>query len=229
MRKIFLALILLFSLTVPSFVQASAATTTLSVKSVKKYGYSTVNRTVYASESTKAKKLGTLKKKTHVYVYSSRKGYYKVKFNHKNGYIPTSRLRIGFADGWKAPVLKSKWSPNHETNLKTLQNELGFKEGGTVYGVKGYSNAINIVDEGGKYEVNITFYGWEDTKYIPQTYRVPIVAKELFKLYFGNDATKVWDYFDKNDIPDNFTAGGRKVHAYASESVGSITLQILKK
>lgn len=54
---------------------------------------------------------------------------------------------------------------------------------------------------------------WENTE-IPQSYRIPIVMKEVFKLYFGKDATRVWNYTDKDNITEKFTSNGRKVHVY---------------
>lgn len=139
------------------------------------------------------------------------------------------RLRV-YPDGWVAPVLKSSWSPNHETNLKTLQNELGFKNGGMTYGVTGRSEAIHVIEESpsSPYEVSIVFYMWQDSM-IPESYRIPVVAKELFKLYFGNDATRVWNYLNKGEIPDHFTANGRKVDVLVSQYEGSLLLQVGRK
>jgi hypothetical protein len=61
---------------------------------------------------------------------------------------------------------------------------------------------------------------------LPNSYRIPVVAKELFKLYFAKDADRVWNYFNKNDIPEQFTANGFKVTAVYSSATGSITLML---
>ncbi|MCS1391977.1 S-layer homology domain-containing protein [Lysinibacillus boronitolerans] len=134
-----------------------------------------------------------------------------------------------YLDGWTAPVLQSKWSPNSADNFKVLENELGFSEGGHFFNVMGKQHAIVVNGGDSENEVTFKYYGWEDTKVIPQSYRIPIVSKELFKLYFEEDATRVWNYFNDNDIPAHFTANGRTVKATFIELDGSIYLQVGKK
>jgi Copper amine oxidase N-terminal domain len=128
---------------------------------------------------------------------------------------------------WVAPVLKSAWSPNPAVNYATLQNELGFTSGGRVYAIDGHSQAIQVVSQGttGSYEVGIKFMFWTDPN-LAQSNRIPIVAKELFKLYFGGDANRVWNYFNSNDIPDQFNANGRTVKATYVASEGAIYLEV---
>ncbi len=63
---------------------------------------------------------------------------------------------------------------------------------------------------------------------LPQAYRIPVVAKELFNLYFGDVATRVWNYFNADDIPEQFTANRRTVKALFSEADGYIYLQVGK-
>lgn len=135
-----------------------------------------------------------------------------------------------YPDDWVAPLLKSEWSPSHAMNLKTLQNELGFENDGRTYGVTGRSEAVQVIGQApsGPYEVELLLYMWTDSA-IPESYRIPIVAKELFKLYFGNDATKVWNYCNSGNIPDHFTANGRNVDVYVSSSTGGLTFQVGRK
>ena len=123
-----------------------------------------------------------------------------------------------YPDGWTAPVLKSAWSPNMATNYATLENELGFVDGGSIFTFDTVPQAIAVIGN------SPTSNGL-----IPEAYRVPIVAKELFKLYFEKDYMTVWNYFDKNDIPDNFTANGRNVHALYDDKTGAIVLQVGRK
>lgn len=132
-----------------------------------------------------------------------------------------------YPDGWVAPVLKSSWSSDPAKNYETLENELGFANEGTRYNIPGKTGAIHVISQGssGSYEVGITFYGWEDSA-IPASYRVPIVAKELFKLYFKNDATRVWNYLNNGEIPDQFTANGRIVKTTVSSTHGSLHLEV---
>lgn len=133
-----------------------------------------------------------------------------------------------YPDGWVAPVLKSAWSPNPATNFATLQNELGFYEGGHFYGIKGKSRNIIVNGDSGENEVTFIFYSWTDRN-LPDSYRIPIVAKELFKLYFGADAERVWNYNNNNDIPEQFTANGRTVKVSYIEVNGSVYFQVGKK
>ncbi|MFJ8235536.1 hypothetical protein ACIQ34_07285 [Ureibacillus sp. NPDC094379] len=73
----------------------------------------------------------------------------------------------------------------------------------------------------GSYEVGLRFRMWDGDAggELKQAYRVPIVAKELFKLYFAGDTNRVWNYLDSGEIPDTFTANGRTVQAFASYGV----------
>ena len=74
--------------------------------------------------------------------------------------------------------------------------------------------------------MNINFYAWE-TDLMPKTsYRIPIVTKELFKLYFGSDANRVYNYIVNNNIPSSFTAGGFNVKYVASG--GAYVFQLTK-
>lgn len=135
-----------------------------------------------------------------------------------------------YPDGWVAPVLKSTWSSDPDTNYTTLVNELGFTSGGRVYSINGHSKAIQVISQGttGSYEVGIKFMFWTDPN-LKEAYRIPIVAKELFKLYFGGDATRVWNYFNSNDIPEQFTANGRSIKTSYSPADGAIYLEVSKK
>lgn len=129
-----------------------------------------------------------------------------------------------YPDRWVAPLLKSAWSQDPAINFKTLEDELGFGGEGHYYGVQGASRAIMVNEESGSLEVTIVYQGW-NSNYIPESYRIPIVAKELFKLYFGADGDRVWHYFNNNDIPEQFTADGR----IDVEVDGSVYLEVGRK
>lgn len=134
-----------------------------------------------------------------------------------------------YPDGWVAPILKTPWSSDLAVNYQTLQNELGFNSR-SVYSIPSYPGAINVIgqSESSPHEVGIKFYFWADS-YLKESYRIPVVAKELFKLYFAGDANRVWNYFNSDDIPEKFTANGRNVTASYSPADGSIILYVGKK
>nr|WP_106782794.1 stalk domain-containing protein [Lysinibacillus timonensis] len=168
------------------------------------------------------------------YIYGEQDGLYKIKVGKHLGYVDKDVVKIGktpakgkmYADGWVAPTLKSKWSKDPQVNYKTLQNELGFTQNGIVYDIFGAVRGIEVIYDGSStQEVGMSFFLWKDPS-IEQSYRIPIVAKELFKLYFEKDADKVWNYFNNNDIPEKFTANGRTVKAQFVEATGSIYLQV---
>ncbi|PLS19726.1 hypothetical protein CVD28_04755 [Bacillus sp. M6-12] len=131
---------------------------------------------------------------------------------------------------WVAPVLKSAWSPNHATNLATLKNELGFRDDGSKYSLPEYPGAMYVIERSpdSPYEVDLTWKFWT-SKSLATSYRIPIVSKELFKLYFGSDANRVWNYFNSNDIPDTFTANGRTVEAGFDATTGTVYLKVGRK
>ncbi|WP_114571804.1 SH3 domain-containing protein [Exiguobacterium flavidum] len=203
------------------------------VIAIDKGAYATSTQYVYTSQSTKSKRLVKVNKNQNVYVLSSQSGWYRVLSGGKNGWVVAKHFKIGtyvskpaagkpYPDGWTAPVLKSSWNSDHEKNLQTLQNELGFRDGGHVYTLPEYpQGAIHVWQE--DKIVALSFYFWQDVA-LPSSYRVPIVAKELFKLYFGSDAMKVWNYFNRGDVPESFTANRFKVKASYNPMTGSLTL-----
>ncbi|WP_052130236.1 copper amine oxidase N-terminal domain-containing protein [Ureibacillus sinduriensis] len=131
-----------------------------------------------------------------------------------------------YPDGWVAPVLKTPWSSDPAVNFRTLENELGFNNRG-VYSLPSYPGVISVIGQSSSSsnEVGIKFMGWTDPA-LKYSERIPVVAKEVFKLYFGSDANRVWNYFNSNDIPEQFTANGRKVTATFSPADGSVSLTL---
>ncbi|MBB2482781.1 hypothetical protein H5P36_21685 [Bacillus sp. APMAM] len=43
------------------------------------------------------------------------------------------------------------------------------------------------------------------------------------------DATRVWNYCNKGDVPEKFTANGRKVKVSFIQSTGSLYFEVGKK
>jgi uncharacterized protein YgiM (DUF1202 family) len=204
---------------------------------INKDGHATSVQKVYTSQNTKSKVVGLFKANQNMYILASQNGWYQVKYGKTTGWVIAKYFKVGkyvapattgkkYPDGWTAPVLKSAWSSNHATNMATLQKELGFK--GNFYGIYGKQHAITVNGGYSNDEVTFKYYLWNDQD-LAESYRIPVVSKELFKLYFGADATRVWNYFNSNDIPDTFTANGRTVKASFIESDGSIYIQVGKK
>jgi hypothetical protein len=129
-----------------------------------------------------------------------------------------------YPDGWVAPVLKSSWTPNKEKNREIFEKELGFEDG-VYYHIPGQHFAITIYDQDDKSDVLIAYRVWQ-SKSLPASYRIPIVSRELFKFYFGKDADRVWNYFNKNDIPEKFTANGRTVKVEWNEVDARLYVEI---
>lgn len=161
---------------------------TLPATSVKKYGHMLSKQTVYASKSTSSKSIGTIRKNKNVYVYASQSGWYQVKIGEKKGWVKTSTIKMGkyvanttagkkYSDGWVAPVLKSKWSSNEDKNFKAFEKELGFEDG-VYFNISGQPYVVTIQRNHSKAEVEIMFKAWENTT-LKQSYRIPVVSKEL--------------------------------------------------
>lgn len=203
-------------------------------ENVKKTGYATKWALVSPAPGS-ITDVTTVVKNQQVYIARAQGNWYKIKVGNQSGFVKKDALKIGkspakgkmYEDGWFAPTLKSKWSKESQVNQKTLENELGFDKGGITFSIFGKSKVIQVIDQGpdASYEVDIAFYGWQ-SKTLKQSYRIPIVAKELFKLYFEKDANRVWNYFNNNDIPERFTANGRTVTAFYSEGTGAIYLTV---
>ncbi len=146
-----------------------------------------------------------------------------------------------YPDGWTAPVLTESWSPELSAHyeageFKLFQDELGFGDNGHWYSIPGQKYAITIGDSGVAghgAEVQISFTMWGPDKYdpnwepgVPDAYRIPVIAEQLFKFYFGNDWKTVWDYYNNNNIPDKFTANGRTCYSSYASATGQVILDV---
>ena len=109
-------------------------------------------------------------------------------------------------------------------NYETLSNELGFREDGITFSIPEYRNVIQVVSNGGT-SVDLVFYAWEDPALPKTSYRIPIVTKELFKLYFGSDANLVFNYFETGDAPETFKANGFNVRIVQADGSTSLWLR----
>ncbi|MEF2969097.1 S-layer homology domain-containing protein [Paenibacillus sp. M1] len=141
-----------------------------------------------------------------------------------------------YPGGWKAPQLTSKWSSNPADNFKAFENELGFTDGGRYYSVTGMHHAITVMDQSDSKdtEVTLSFTGWgtppgKPDATVSESFKIPVVSAQLFRFYFEDKWKSVWDYFNRNDIPEQFTLNGRKVNVSYSHLTGIMTVEIGRK
>ena len=154
--------------------------------------------------------------------------YVSLNIGYKPVLTPTGKT---YSDGWTAPVLKSKWTPDHEVNMGIFETELGLKNSGEIFGIKGSSRALLVqsgASFGKQFEASIWLKGWESAE-LKESYRIPVISYELFKFYFEKDADKVLNYFNKNSIPEKFTANGRNCEVFYDEVGGNLILKIGNK
>ncbi|MBB6678535.1 S-layer homology domain-containing protein [Cohnella lubricantis] len=141
-----------------------------------------------------------------------------------------------YPGGWKAPQLTSKWSSNSADNFKAFENELGFIDGGRYYSITGAHHAITVIDQSDSKdtEVILQFTGWgtppgKPDAMVSESFKIPVVSAQLFRFYFEDKWKSVWDYFNRNDIPEQFTLNGRQVNVSYSHLTGIMTVGIGRK
>ncbi|MFD0959998.1 S-layer homology domain-containing protein [Paenibacillus chungangensis] len=162
--------------------------------------------------------------------YFGDKGQYPTTFN----FDPLNPL-TKYPGGWKAPQLKSSWSSKPEDNYKAFARDLGFTNNGRSYGVPGFMRAITLIDSSDKKtEVTIKLYGWgtppgQPNEEISESFKIPVISAQLFHFYFGDQWETIWNYFNRNDIPEQFTLNGRSVDVSYFELEGSISVKIGRK
>jgi len=129
-----------------------------------------------------------------------------------------------YPDGWTAPVLRTEWTTSdYAHNIGLFNRELGFVN--NAWHVPGQQRTIVVGNNFAGYEADIAFSIWENDD-IATSYRVPVIAEELFEFYFGEDANRVLGYFNRKNIPQEFTAGGRKVDVFFSGGDGTLILKV---
>jgi len=144
-----------------------------------------------------------------------------------SGTTPTPSTSTGktYPDGWTAPVLKSKWKNDVDYNKSVLKNELGFRDG-WLYDIKSQPSVIVVGFVNEDYDVKISHSGWLSDM-ITQSYRVPIVTKELLEFYFEKDAQKVFNYYEKGNFPnDAIILNKRTVKFSTSEADGKLIMEV---
>ncbi|MBP1308721.1 hypothetical protein JOD82_001741 [Paenibacillus sp. 1182] len=124
---------------------------------------------------------------------------------------PTSSVkedpRYPFPKGWTPPQLQSKWSADKQKNMEILANELEFKNlgAGASYSPYGFGASAILMSAQNyeEYDTRIQFDVWKGSKYTVEDYKIPYIARELFKLYFPTKYNDIWTivdnaYNDKN-------------------------------
>ncbi|WCK57395.1 S-layer homology domain-containing protein (plasmid) [Aneurinibacillus sp. Ricciae_BoGa-3] len=156
----------------------------------------------------------------------------------ENSVSPTNvvdnSVGLTYPDGWTAPVLKSSWTNDEQKNFQILSNELGFEKTptGLTYSIPtGIRNAITISGSKDGYELKLQYFLWHDEAFdkvhhMTGNYRIPVVSKELFKLYFGKEYMTIWNYYNTGKFPNNgsFTLNGREVKVYWNNQDGLTAL-----
>lgn len=123
-----------------------------------------------------------------------------------------------YPDGWVAPVLNHTWSSNPAENRQALQQQLGFDQN-MAYNIPQQTGVIRVLSQevDKTLEVVIQLTGWSlDQNKYAEAYKIKPIAKEVFKLYFGPDYMRVYNYFETGSIPDTFTANGRTINCKIS-------------
>lgn len=137
-----------------------------------------------------------------------------------------------YPGGWKAPQLKAKWSSNPRNNYQAFASELGFTNEGHAFGIPGAPKAIKLIDrEDKKTEVTIQFTGWgsppgKPDPQLSESFKIPVVSAQLFRFYFGDKWKTVWDYCNRNDIPEQFKLNGRTVNVSYDQLRGILSMKI---
>jgi|GEM_PF-2291410 len=163
--------------------------------------------------------------------YFGTKGQYPATFDF-NPLDPNAK----YPGGWKAPQLTSKWSSKSENNFQAFADELGFTGGGRYYSITGANRAITVLspDSSEGTDATLLFTGWgkppgERETMVSESFKIPVVSAQLFRFYFEDKWKTVWDYFNQNDIPDQFKLNGRTVKVSYSHLTGIMTVKIGSK
>lgn len=132
--------------------------------------------------------------------------------------------RYPLPNGTTIPQITSKWTSDKQKNMEILVNELGFTNlgAGADYRADGTlaTTAIGVsANDKDQYETLITFKYWTGSKYTPWGYKVPYIARELFKFYLSQNGDQLWKIMDdgyngkdvSKYIGKKFTLGNREI------------------
>lgn len=137
-----------------------------------------------------------------------------------------------YPGGWSAPQLKAKWSSSPQKNFEAFAAELEFTNEGRTFGITGASKAITLIGGTDKNtEVTIQFTGWgsppgKPDAQLSESFKIPVVSAQLFRFYFGDKWKTVWNYCNRNDIPEQFKLNGRTVKVSYDHLRGVLSMKI---
>ncbi|WHX49334.1 hypothetical protein QNH46_01170 [Paenibacillus woosongensis] len=96
-----------------------------------------------------------------------------------------------------------------------------------------YRNRYESINYTGT-EVTLQFTGWgtppgQPDATLSESFKIPVVSAQLFHFYFEEKWKTVWNYFNRNDIPEQFKLNGRMVKVSYDHLTGILTMNIGKK
>ena len=126
-------------------------------------------------------------------------------------------------------VSDTHWAYPNIQGLAKNQITFGYANG--RFGIKGKSRVLLVQSGqsfGKQFEASIWLKGWESAQ-LEESYRIPVITYELFKFYFEKDADREFNYYNKNSIPEKFTANGRECEVLDDEVGGNLILKSRKQ
>lgn len=145
--------------------------------------------------------------------------------------------RYPFPKDWIPAQIKSSATSDKQKNMEILVNELGFTNlgAGADYRADGTmaTTAIGVsANDKDQYETLITYKYWTGSKYTPWGYKVPYIARELFKFYLSQNGDQLWKIMDdgyngkdvSRYIGKKFTLGNREIKIMEPPNAVSIII-----
>ena len=184
------------------------------VTKINKDGHSTIEQKVYASQNTKSKSLGTLKKNQNVYVYNKQNGWYQVKIGSKKGWVSTKDIKLG---KYTPPVTKINKDGHSTIEQKVYASQnTKSKSLGTL---KKNQNVYVYNKQNGWYQVKIgSKKGWVSTKNIKLGKYVAPVSKLVPNTYIVRNDVIV---YGSGDTQIGTLKKGQKITAKNAEKINS--------
>ncbi|MBE5393698.1 copper amine oxidase N-terminal domain-containing protein [Brevibacillus agri] len=144
--------------------------------------------------------------------------------------------RYPFPKGWTPPQIKSAVTPDKQKNMEILANELGFTNlgAGADFRADGTlaTTAIGVSANDRPYETMITIKYWTGSEYTPWGFKVPYIARELFKFYLSQNGDQLWKIIDdgyngkdvSKYIGNKFTLDNREIKILETSNAVVIVL-----
>ncbi|MFP3391789.1 hypothetical protein [Brevibacillus sp. SIMBA_040] len=110
--------------------------------------------------------------------------------------------RYPFPEGWTPNQIMATWTSDKQKNMQILADELEFVNLGagaaySPYGKgPGTTSILVSADATENYDTLITISVWKGSNYLPLDNKIPYIMKELFRFYFPNEGSKLWQIAD---------------------------------